>query len=308
MSSLLAQRLEDYLAMRRALGFKLKTHGLLLEQFVAYLDGLGKTVITVELALTWATQPVHAAAAYWVDRLGAVRVFARHMASLDPRTEIPPMRLLPRASDRAVPYLYSDTEIAALLNATAQIPTPLVAATYRCLLGLLAVTGMRVSEAINLVRDDIDFDEGVLLVRNSKFGKSRELALHPSTVAALHKYAAARDSLCRRPATNAWFVSVRGTPLVYSNVRLKFLELAQHAGLTPRSDRDRHRIHDLRHAFAVSTLLTWYRTGVDVQAKLPLLSTYLGHTNPENTYWYLTGMPELMQLVAQRLGRIGSVD
>jgi integrase len=184
------------------------------------------------------------------------------------------------------------------VNKTTSVP--LIAATYRTLIGLLAVTGMRVGEAINLDRDEVDLAEQVLVVRHGKFGKSRELPLHPSTVTALSQYAAVRDR--RRPPTpaRAWFVSSNRSRLNYTNVHQRFHRLTQTVGLVPRSATCRPRIHDLRHTFAVNTLLGWYRAGVDVQARLPLLSTYLGHVDPGTTYWYLSATPELMQMAAQR--------
>jgi integrase/recombinase XerD len=160
---------------------------------------------------------------------------------------------------------------------------------------------MRVGEAIALDRDDLDPATGVLTVRHGKFGKSRELPLHPSTVSALADYARLRDRLCPTPRTPAWFVSTAGTRLIYNNVHYELHRLIHAAGLRPRSPRCRPRPHDLRHSFAVATLLDWYRDGTDVDAALPRLSTYLGHVEPASTYWYLTATPELLALVAARL-------
>ncbi len=307
MSSVLARHLDDYLAMRRALGFKLKEPARLLRQYVAYLDSIRVQTITIESAMVWATSPAQASPWYVAKRMGAVRCFARHMASLDPATEVPPPGLFAAQSDRAVPFLYSAKDIDALMDVAGRCRTPLVAATYRTLIGLLAVTGMRVGEVINLDRDDIDWHEGVLVVRDTKFGKYREVALHPSTLAALERYAVIRDRLCPRSRTQAWFVSSAGTRLIYNNVHQRFHRLTQMVTLAPRSPRCRPRIHDLRHTFAAATLLSWYQAGEDVAAKMALLSTYLGHVEPVSTYWYLTATPELMQLVAQRLVPIGPV-
>lgn len=307
MSSRLAQHLDEYLAMRHALGFKLKEQGRLMRRYVAYLDRLGATVITIGSALEWATQPADADSGYWAARLGAVRVFARHMTGLDSATEVPPTELLRARHPRATPFLYSSAEIAALMAAADRIRTPLLAATYRTLIGLLAVTGMRVGEVINLDRDHIDRDEGVIVVRDGKFGKSREVALHPSTVVALEDYARLRDQTCPQPNTRAWFIASTGTRLIYQNVHHRFHELTQSAGLASRSIKCRPRIHDLRHTFAVNTLLGWYQAGDDVQTRLPLLSTYLGHVHPGCTYWYLSAAPELMHLVAERLDPVGPV-
>jgi integrase/recombinase XerD len=307
MSSVMAQRLRDYLAMRRGLGFKLVRDGEVLADFVAYLGRVGATTITTGVALAWATAPEGADPSWWVNRLRAARGFARYLANLDPATEIPPTHLLPPAPHRAVPYIYSVAEIAALLEAAADIHTRQLAPTYRTLIGLLAVTGMRISEALNLDCSDLDLGEGLLVVRDSKFGKSRELALHSTTVRALREYAEIRDRDYPRPRTAAWFVSSTRDRLTLKTAEWHFRRLTRTAGLLPRSEKCRPRIHDLRHTFAVNTLLGWYRDGVDVQARLPLLSAYLGHVHPGNTYWYLTATPELMHLVAQRLDPIGPV-
>jgi integrase len=304
--SLLAGHLSDYLAMRRALGFKLERSGALMAQFVGYLDSIGATVITTDTAVAWAAQPANASRYWWSQRLAAARLFARYMVNLDPATEVPSTDLLPASHPRATPFIYSPDDVAALMAAAqASTNVPLIAATYRTLIAVLAVTGMRVSEAINIDRDDVDLDEGVLVVRKSKFGKSRELVLHPSTVTALRDYGALRDQTKPWTWTQAWFISSSGARLNYKNVHERFHRVTQSAGLVPRSATCRPRIHDLRHSFAVTTLLNWYRSGVDVQVRLPSLSTYLGHVDPGSTYWYLTATPELMQTVSQRLDRAG---
>jgi integrase len=302
---MLAGHLSDYLAMRRALGFKLERQGRLLTQFVGYLDSIDAAVITIDAVLAWATRPENAAAVWYSRRLTAARGFAKYMVNLDPATEVPPDDLLPSRRARATPFLYSTADIAALMSAAdSSTGVPLIAATYRTLIGLLAVTGMRVGEAINLDRDDVDLKEGVLVVRQAKFGKSREVVLHPSTATTLRDYATLRDRTKPWTWTQAWFISSNGARLNYVNVHKRFHQLTQTAGLLPRSATCRPRIHDLRHTFAVTTLLGWYQRGVDVQTRLPLLSTYLGHADPSTTYWYLTATPELMQVVAQRLDQM----
>jgi len=214
---------------------------------------------------------------------------------------VPPGDLLPSRPRRAVPYLYADSEVLALMDAASIIPTAHRAATLRWLIGLLAVTGMRIGEAIRLDRGDIDHEHELLIVRDSKFGKSRELALHPSTLRELRRYLRRRDRPVPAEATAALFTSAAGTRLTYCNVHLAFKRIAQHAGLQPRSAACRPRPHDLRHTFAVNTVLDAYRDGAEVQARLPLLSTYLGHVNPGSTYWYLQAAPELLALAGQRL-------
>src|SRR5215469_12940172 len=193
----LRQALDGYLAIRRALGFKLQRVGQMLPGFVTYMEQAGAATITTELALAWARQPA-GGAAWWRIRLRAVRGFARHLQNVDPCTEVPPADLLPVPPSRATPFLYSASDIRRLMTATRTFVTPLKAATYETLVGLLATTGLRIGEAIRLDRADLDWDNGVLTVRSSKFGKSREVPLHPSTLSALHAYQLRRDQLCPR--------------------------------------------------------------------------------------------------------------
>jgi len=216
---------------------------------------------------------------------------------------VPAAELLPGRPRRATPYLYSDVEIAALIAAADTLRFPLRVATYKTLIGLLAVTGMRVGEAIRLDRDDLDLAHELLVVRDGKFGKSRELPLQPSTIRALRDYLRLRDRLHPAPSAPALLISPAGTRLLYCNVHATFRQLRRRAGLQPRSASCRPRIHDLRHTFAVRTLLDAYRSEADVQARLPLLSTYLGHVDPGATYWYLSAAPELLALAGERLER-----
>ena len=297
----LHDELDRYLTIRRAVGFKLARAELLLGDFCRYLDAIGADTITTENAFAWASLPPNGSSSWWAQRLSVVRAFARHLHAIDPVHEVPPTGLVPARSQRAVPYLYSDEEIGALLAAARQLRSPLRAATFETLVGLLAVTGLRIGEALRLDRDDVDLRGGALRIRQSKFGKSREVPLHASTVAALSSYARRRDELCPRPRDRSFFVSVAGTRVLYCNFHLGWLDLVRQAGLEPRSARRRPRPHDVRHSFAVRTLLGWYRDGVDVGAHMPLLSTYLGHVHPANTYWYLSAAPELLGLVAARL-------
>jgi integrase len=298
----LRTHLEDYLALRRGLGYKLQRPGQMLPGFVSFLEAAGAATVTIEHALAWATAPGAADPVWWRARLAAVRGFARYLAPLVPGTEVPPRGLLPGpASRRAVPYLYSPAEVAALMTAAGRIRAPLRAATYQTLIGLLAATGMRVGEAIRLDHGDLDAGQRLLTIRGAKFGKSRQLPLHPSVLDVLADYARLRDRRSGRPASPAFFVSLAGTRLIYNNVHFTFHQLTQAAGLRPRSAACRPRIHDLRHAFTVTTLARWYADGGDVAARLPLLSTWLGHVSPADTYWYLTGTPELLALAAARL-------
>ena len=299
--SALHPAVDDYVMVRRALGFKLGGYPQLLHDFVAYLDAAGASTVTTQLAVAWAQLPGEGAhPSYLGRRLCVVRGFARHLQAIDPATEVPPADLLRWQQCRAVPYIYSDEDVAALMGAARSLEPRLRAATYEALVGLLKVTGARLGELIGLDREDVDWDEGALVIRYSKFNKSRELALHPSTVGALKAYAEVRDELCPGPRAPSFFVSTRGRRLVHVTVQHTFSDLARAAGLGARSERCRPRVHDLRHSFACATLLGWYRAGLDVEARLPLLSTYMGHTNPANTFWYLTAVPELLSLAAER--------
>ncbi len=297
----LRRRLQEYLSTRRALGYKLRWHDTPLADFVAYLERHGAKTITVRLALAWAKQPADAHPWWWSRRLSMVRGFAKHLQAYEPRTEIPSSSLLPYSAPRAVPYVYSPAEIERLMAATRRLSQPLRAATYSTLVGLLATAGLRIGEAIGLDRDDVDLQGGLLLIRYSKFGKSREVALHATSVEALRCYAELRDREVRCPRSSAFLLSSVGTRLHYSNAHFVFQQLVRDAGIRARSEACRPRPHDLRHTFAVRTLIEWYRAGVDVQARLPLLSTYLGHFDVHATYWYLQAAPELLALAGERL-------
>lgn len=294
------QAIDDYLAVRRALGYKLEDHGWLLASFASFLEAAGAATVTTSLALDWATQPSACLPSWHAARLRVVRGFARHLRALDPATEVPPAGLLAGRNRRAVPYLYSEADIEALMAATASLRPALHAATHKTLIGLLAVTGMRLGEVIRLDRADLDQDGGIVTIRDSKFAKSRQIPLHPTTLAALAGYAQLRDRHFPDPGTPALLVSTAGTRLISQGVHFVFARLARLAGLQPRSQSCRPRIHDFRHTLAVSSLLGWYRDGLDVQAMLPVLSTFLGHAKPANTYWYLSAVPELLALAAER--------
>jgi integrase len=295
--------LNDYLTMRRTLGYKLLRSEKLLIDFINYVEAAASERVTIDLAVAWATLPVSGDASWWSGRLSVVRGFATFLRTLDAATEVPPTDLLPGRSHRAVPYLYSDEDVAALVGAAKILSSPLRVLTYRTMLPLLAVTGMRVGEAIRLDRDDLDFEHGLLTVWRSKFGKSRELPLHPTTLDALRAYLRRLDQLHPGSKARSLFISTAGTRLLYCNVNWTFLRLVREAGLKPRSAACRPRLHDLRHSFAVRTVIDAYRTDIDVAARLPLLSTYLGHVHPANTYWYLSAAPELLALAGERLER-----
>jgi integrase len=229
-----------------------------------------------------------------------VRGLARYARTIDARTEIPPKDVLPQIRPRHQPYIYSDADVTALMTATRRIRDPFRAHTYRTLIGLLASSGMRVGEAIALDRTDLDHERGVVTVRDGKFGKSREIPLHSTTLEALEEYARHRRRRFPRTRNLAFFLSLAETRLLYKDVHPAFLRLVEGAGLADRKPH-RPRIHDLRHSFAVRTLVDAYRGGLDVERRLPLLSTYLGHVSPSSTYWYLSAIPELLGVAARRL-------
>lgn len=297
--------LEDYLALRRSLGFRLRLAGRLLERFVNFADRQGAEFITCELALQWATAPADVQPAQWANRLSMVRRFAQHHLATEPRTEVPSADLLPYRYRRQAPYIYSDAEVRSLLRATAELPSAhgLRAATYTTLFGLYASTGLRTNEALRLDRDDVDLAQGLLRVSDSKFSKSRCIPVHNSTQHALAQYAAQRDRLCPKPNTPGFFVSECGTRISEWSLRYTFVKVSHQIGLRAAAQAHGPRIHDFRHRFAVNTLRDWYRTGVDVERHLPRLSTYLGHVHVTDTYWYLSATPELMQLANQQLER-----
>lgn len=296
----LAVGLEEYLALRRSLGYKLERAGELLVDFVAYLEQAGADHVTVELALSWAMLAPNPDSPWRSQRLGVVRCFARYLHAVDPVHQVPPPGLLHRGKRRPEPFLYAAADVEALMAAARQLRSPLRAATFETLVGLLAVTGLRVGEVIRLDRDDLDVALGVIVVRNSKLGKSRHVPLHASTTEALRAYLARRDGLLARPSSPALFVSTTGTRLRAGNLRTVFVELAERAGLRPSCGRQGPRIGGLRHSFAVATLLDWHLADLDVGPLLPVLSSYLGHVSPASTYWYLSASPPLLAAAARR--------
>jgi integrase/recombinase XerD len=293
----------DYLALRRGLGFKLKKHQRFLEEFASFLEQESTSQITSRLALLWATQPKHIQPAEWAARLSVVRGFAHYWSATDATTEVPPDGLLPYRPRRAKPYLYSEEQIHQLLETAKNMPAThsLQPWTYHCLLGLLAVTGLRISETLNLRCADIDWSEGVLTIRDTKFRKSRLVPLHVSSLKVLSDYAVRRNHLFASRNSGYFFPSRRGARLDEGQVRRTFYRLSRQIGIRGAVASRGPRLHDFRHRFAVQTLLHWHRGGTDVRRRLPVLSTYLGHAHVTDTYWYVTGTPELMEAVAARL-------
>lgn len=296
----LSAAVDSYLGMRRALGFKLVDAGSLLPDFVGYLHANGAEHVSTELALAWATQPVNTSPIWWRQRLGFVRGFAEYLRNIDPETEVPPRDLLPAHQHRVAPYLYSAADIAALMDAARFLKPPLRAATYETLIGLLSVTGLRLGESLALNREDLDTRQSLLVVRHAKRG-GRKVPLHATTLQALQHYFDCVDQHFPEAVTSSVLVSIRGTRMNKDSIHATFPVLVDRAGLTGLGQRARPRPHDLRHAFAVRQLIEWYEQGVDVDARIPLLSAVLGHSDPASTYWYLQAAPELFAIVGQRL-------
>jgi len=293
---------EDYLAMRRALGFKLGMQGRLLMQFVDHLERCGLETVTTEAAIAWATAPTGASAVWHGMRFGVARRFAAHLQLLDPRCEVPPPDVLPERHRRLPPHIYSTEQIAALMRQARRLRPALRAATAETVVGLLAATGMRSGEIMRLNHSDVDLPARTVHVVATKRNTSRNLIVHDSTAAALAAYARLRDDTVTAASSPSFFVSTTGHRLSQSTLNSTFSFLVRAAGLEPPpgSRARRPRPHDARHSFAVTTLLAWYRAGEDVQARLPALSAYLGHVEPKDTYWYLSAVPELLALAGDR--------
>jgi integrase len=304
---MLRQAVEEYLNMRRALGFKLQEAGKGLLDFVTFMEKHRASYITSTLALAWAQQPHNVQPAHWAQRLSYVRVFARYRSATDPRTQIPPPGLLPFQPKRARPYLYSDHEIKNLLRAALAMPCryergQLRPWVYYCLFGLLSVSGLRLGEARNLELQDVDLKAGVLMIRAAKFGKTRLVPLHPSTCQVLAEYIVRRnDHWAHRSVSSSLFVSSWGNRLDVGDIHRTFYALSRQIGLRGLSDKRGPRLHDFRHRFATNTLVRWYRSNQDPERKLPILSAYLGHVHVADTQWYLSGSPELMREAMRRL-------
>jgi integrase/recombinase XerD len=294
--------IKRYLQERRALGFKLDEPEHLLYQFDDYLEKLQATIITRKLAVKWACLSDKCKPSHWAKRLSVVRVFARYYSATNPRTEIPPQGLLPYKYQRAKPYIYTENQIIQLINAARKLNSKrgLRASTYATLFGLLAVTGMRISEIVTLDREDANLAEGILIVRKAKLDRVRLIPIHASTVKALQDYIQCRDQVYSTPKTKRFFVSEAGTILTPFAVRYIFNKLSCQIGLRCPSDRFGPRIHDFRHTVAVNMVRDWYKRGKNVEKLLPQLAMFLGHRHLNDTYWYMTATPELLTLAAKR--------
>lgn len=300
----LREALVEYLALRRSLGFKLRDAGKGLLDFVTFMERQQTAYITHRLAFAWSQQT--GSTEQRARRLCWVRGFAQHRSATDPRTQIPPTSLLPYRPKRAQPYWYTDAEISALLQAALQLPPGdgLRPWLYHCLFGLLSVSGLRIGEAYHLKLPDVDLNNAVLTIRGAKFGKSRLIPLHASTCRVLADYIARRERLWQNRSVSSYlFVSSRGNRLDGGTIHRVFYALSRQVGLRGPHDSHGPRLHDMRHRFALKTLLQWYRAGEDIERRLPLLSAYLGHVHVSDTYWYLSAWPELMQEAMSRLER-----
>jgi len=302
----LGRHLKDYLALRRQLGFKLYVDGSYLRSFVRFAREQRARFINTKVALLWATLPAKITQMQRARRLGVVRGFAGYLRMLEPRTEVPSPKVLPFRAFRPEPYLYTEKQVDQLIGAARQIDPAhkIKGLTLGALLGLLAVTGMRVGEALALSRDHLDFTEALLTIRWAKGNKSRLVPLHLSTVQALQRYARLRDKIYPQTVSPNFFIWEGGRPLRYQVAWEWFRVAACQAGLRQLGGgRGGPRIHDLRHYFAIRTLLNWYRDDADVDARLPELATFLGHVHVSDTYWYISAIPELLALATCRWER-----
>lgn len=310
--STLRENVADYVLMRQTMGFKLEGLSKLLASFVGFCEARGVDRVRTDIALEWATSvmKVPVSDGLFARRMDAVRIFARHQHALDPATQIPPEGICSRRYQAQEPNMFSQAQVVALLGATKTLSPRFRALTWRTLIGLLAATGMRPGEACRLSVNDVDLTDGVIQVLDTKFGKSRLVFIHPTTVEELRHYLQVRRTWVGTDAADCRnvFLNGRRRALKPETLSKTFTQVVAAAGITTVPGRRPPRLHDLRHTFAVTTLLDWYRDGDDVQARLPLLSTWLGHVDPASTYWYLHAVPELLSHAARRLeARDGAV-
>jgi integrase/recombinase XerD len=296
------EQIDDYLNLRRALGYQLRSAEFALRDYAHFLDRRGETTVTTDSAVAWASMPADGTAGYLAQRLGHIRAFTKYLVTFDPTAEVPPVETMRAIRERKNPHIYTDTEVMALMSCARTMHPPARAAAFEILIGLLAATGLRPGEAFRLAARDVDLVDGVITVRDSKFHRSRDVPLHETTVAALAEYASKRERCFPSAVTTGPFIACPPQGwLSHKNVHYGFTNLLAQAAVVADEGRRPPRLHDFRHSFAVKTLRDWHRSGVDVQAKLPLLSTYLGHVNPATTYWYLSAQPELLRAAAERL-------
>ena len=294
---------DEYINIRRGLGYKLKYYSKALNDFVCFLEREGSNHITTKLALSWSIIPKNVQPNWWARRLSMVRNFAIYMNTIDPKTEIPPFDLLPFRKQRPTPHIFTNGEILQILDTAKNLPpeTGLRRWTYYYFFGLLSVTGLRLSEAINLDCEDVDLCKDIIFIRNTKFIKSRLVPIHSSTSNKLKEYTQRRDSFLKKRSNNSFFVTENGKSLKVQTVLWTFRKISKQANLKTTPGSTGPRTHSFRHTFTVDTLMNWYRSGMDVEQCMARLSTFLGHTCVTNTYWYLSAVPELLALTTALL-------
>lgn len=301
----LSQHLDYYLTIRRSLGYDLSSTERILRKFISFCDKVGQDYISTDLFLLWKANYGSASNSTWVARLGIIRGFSNWLVEYDERTEIPPSGLISGRNRRSRPYIYSKEEIARLIAAAGMLPSAygLRACLWQTLFGLIAVTGLRINEALHLRTKNIDFDRALLTITKSKNGSGRFIPVCSSTVTRLAKYMSERDRLLGK-TNDLFFLTEHGRPVNDCTARYNFAQISQQIGLRKLQQYSKHgigpRIHDLRHTFAVHTILDWFREQRDIDHEMYQLSTYLGHTRPEYTYWYIEAIPELLQLASER--------
>ncbi len=299
------EALSQYITVRRALGVTFGEPAVTLGHFVTFLEEKGAAWITTDLALGWACQSAHVQRATWVRRLGMVRGFASWLSAFDPRTEVPPKRILSARHRRKKPYIFTDCEIEHLMAEASRLPSAkgLRAWTYVTLIGLLVTTGLRPGEALSLDGSDVDLENGILAIRDTKFGKSRFVPITDSTCAALARYTKKRLEVCKHLQTNGFLISERGYRISPYAARRTFAKISTTLGLRKAVPGKRigrgPRLQDMRHTFATRKIIEWYRSGLDVERELPKLTKYLGHNSIDHTYWYIEAIPELLQLATE---------
>lgn len=304
----LTKHLANYLALRRSLGYKLEQDERLLRSFTTYLEEKSEPTITAAIAMEWALFPKNVRPSHWSKRLSVVRLFAQYLITFVPETEVPDKSLLYAKTQRTEPYLYTDKQVKQILDACLKEKSKgLRHLTYYTLFGLLVVTGCRIREIVNLTVNNVNLETGIITIRGSKFGKSRNLPIGPSTNDKLIAYSSRRDAFPRQPGIDNYFLSEQGRPLTVNGVETFYVRLSKKIGLRHKTDSFGPRIHDFRHSYAIKTIIKWYRSNADVHQLMPLLATYLGHKKPSDTYWYLTNVPELMALAAERFELSGEL-
>lgn len=295
--------INDYLCLRRSLGYKLIDTEYILKKFFLFLEQEHAVYINTEKLLQWIDISKSLSLSQKSYRYSIIRKFAQYAHAIDASHEVPQYRLISCKSKRISPHIYSDCEISNLLKACKNLSAGngLRRYTYFTIFGLLAITGMRISEATSLKRNDVDLTTGIITIRESKFSKSRCIPVHNTTIKFLSEYIRYRNKIYPKTEIDSFFLSDPGTVLTSAVLRVMFLRISHHIGFRKKNQKYGPRIHDLRHTFAVKTVIRWYKNGDNVDMKMPLLSTYLGHVKPSDTYWYLSSIPELVGLAAIKL-------